>query len=215
MLGAVAIAITVVAVLRSRPHGGPSVRCGAGAIAVMAALGVIATMVVLGRGGVALPLLGLPIVAGLAASADGGARRHLAPPPLEPRNPDQVLASYPLLAAPAAVGALAALWHLVTTRTFDTLGILLGLCMVAVLVLRELLVVRDIRRYAGQLQTAEAHFRSLVAGATDLTLVLDQQQRIKWQSPAASRLFGLADDEVVGRAFRDLIHPDDVAEPKR
>jgi hypothetical protein len=75
LLGAVAIAITVVAVLRSRPHGGPSVRCGAGAIAVMVALGVVATIVVLGRGGVALPLLGLPIVAGLTASADGGSRR--------------------------------------------------------------------------------------------------------------------------------------------
>ncbi|MCU7723590.1 EAL domain-containing protein [Actinoplanes sp. KI2] len=212
MLGALAIAITVVAVLRSRPHGGPAVRCGAGAIAVMAALGIIATMVVLGRGGIALPLLGLPIVAGLAASADGGARRHLAPPPLEPRNPDQVLASYPLLAAPAAVGVFAALWHLLTARTFDTLAILLGVGMVAVLAVRELLVVRDIRRYAGQLQTAEAHFRSLVAGATDLTLVLDQQQRITWQSPAASRLFGLTDDEVVGRAFRDLIHPGDVAD---
>ena len=49
-----------------------------------------------------------------------------------------------------------------------------------------------------------------MAGATDLTLVLDEQLRITWQSPAASRLFGLTDDEVVGRAFADLIHPDDV-----
>jgi hypothetical protein len=57
-------------------------------------------MVVLDVGGAVLPLLGLPIVAGLAASADGGSRRHLAPPPLEPRNPDQYLASYPLLAVP-------------------------------------------------------------------------------------------------------------------
>jgi diguanylate cyclase (GGDEF)-like protein/PAS domain S-box-containing protein len=35
--------------------------------------------------------------------------------------------------------------------------------------------------------------------------------RIKWQSPAAARVFGLADSEVVGRTFRELIHPDDVA----
>ena len=35
---------------------------------------------------------------------------------------------------------------------------------------------------------------------------------MRWQSPAAARLFGLADDEVVGRPFRDLIHPDDVAD---
>ena len=83
--------------------------------------------------------------------------------------------------------------------------------MVAVLVMRELLVVRDIRRYAGQLRITEAHFRSLVAGATDLTLVLDERLPMRWQSPAAARLFGLADDEVLGHPFRELIHPEDVA----
>jgi hypothetical protein len=76
LLGSLGISIVVVAVLRSRPRGGPSVRCGAGSIAVMAALGVLTTMVVLDVGGAVLPLLGLPIVAGLAASADGGSRRH-------------------------------------------------------------------------------------------------------------------------------------------
>jgi diguanylate cyclase (GGDEF)-like protein/PAS domain S-box-containing protein len=75
-----------------------------------------------------------------------------------------------------------------------------------------LLVVSDIRRYAGQLKTKEAHFRSLVAGATDLTLVLDEKMQIQWQSPAAARLFGLSDTEVLGRTFRELIHPDDAAD---
>jgi diguanylate cyclase (GGDEF)-like protein/PAS domain S-box-containing protein len=209
VLGAVGVATTVIAVLRGRPRRGPSVRCSSGAVATMIALGIVATMVVLGIGGAALPLLGLPIVAGLAAVADGGARRHVAPPPIETRSPDQYLASYPLLAAPAAVGVVAAVWHLIAVKEFDTTGVVLGIAMVAVLVMRELLVVRDIRRYAGQLETAEAHFRSLVAGATDLTLVLDERLRIKWQSPAASRLFGLS-DEMVGHEFRDLIHPDDV-----
>ena len=73
-------------------------------------------------------------------------------------------------------------------------------------------VVRDIRQYAGQLAEKEAHFRSLVAGATDLTLVLDERLRIQWQSPAAARVFGLSDSEVVGRTFRELIHPDDAAD---
>ena len=215
LVGAVGIAVTVVAVLRGRPHRMASLRCGAGAIAVMGALGVLTAMVFLDRdrggGDASLPLLGLPIVAGLALAADGGARRGLPAPPLEPRNPDQYLASYPLLAVPAGVGVVAALWHLIMVRQFDTTGVILGIGMVAVLVMRELLVVRDIRHYAGQLRTAEAHFRSLVAGATDLTLVLDERLDVRWQSPAASRLFGLSDDEVVGRAFRDLIHPDDAA----
>ena len=211
LIGASSIAIVVVAVLRGRPHQPPAIRCGAGTILVLVSLSTLATLLALGSGGAAVPLLGVPIVAGLAAAADGGSRRDLPVPPLRPRHPDQYLASYPLLAVPAVVGVIAALWHLLAVRTFDATSVVLGMAMVTVLVMRELLVVRDIRRYAGQLQTAEAHFRSLVAGATDLTLVLDEQLRIRWQSPAASRLFGLSDDEVVGRPFGDLIHPDDAA----
>ncbi|NMO52668.1 EAL domain-containing protein [Actinoplanes sp. TBRC 11911] len=204
-LGAAGIATATVTVLRGRPLRWAAVRCGVGATAVMIGLGALA----FGVDGVAVPLAGIPIVLGLAATADGGSRRGLPRPPLEPRYPDQYLASYPLLAIPAAVGVVAAVWHLVTGGAWDTTAILLGITMVAVLAMRELLVVHDIRRYAGQLQTAEAHFRSLVAGATDLTLVLDERLRIKWQS---APLFGLSDAEVVGRRFRDLIHPDDVTE---
>ncbi|MET0415495.1 MAG: diguanylate cyclase, partial [Actinoplanes sp.] len=212
LFGATGIAVTTVTVLRGRPHRWAAIRCGLGAAVVMLALGIIAALTIMGSGGVALPLLGLPIVLGLAAAADGGSRRHLPRPRLEPRYPDQYLASYPLLAVPAAVGVVAAVWQLLLGREFDPTAIVLGIAMVAVLVMRELLVVRDIRKYAGQLQTAEAHFRSLVAGATDLTLVLDERLRIRWQSPAAARLFGLTDAEVVGHAFLDLIHPHDVAD---
>ncbi|MGK5678869.1 putative bifunctional diguanylate cyclase/phosphodiesterase [Actinoplanes sp. URMC 104] len=209
LIGATGIAIVLVAILRGRPPRWPAVRCGLGAILVIGGLGALATVLGGGASGSVVALCGLPVVAGLALTVEGGSRRD-GSATREARGPDQYLASYPLLAVPAAVGVVAAVWHLVVSRTFDPTSIILGIAMVAVLAMRELLVVHDIRRYAGQLQTAEAHFRSLVAGATDLTLVLDEQLRVKWQSPAASRLFGLADDEVVGRAFRDLIHPDDV-----
>ncbi|MBU2662041.1 EAL domain-containing protein [Actinoplanes bogorensis] len=214
MVGATGAAVVLVAVLRGWPPRRPVLRCGLGAILVLAGLGAIATLLTAGLDGRPLAAFGLPIVAGLALTVEGGTRRDLPVAPLEPRNPDQYLASYPLLAVPAGVGVVAAVWHLIVAREFDTTSIILGIAMVAVLVMRELLVVHDIRRYAGQLQTAEAHFRSLVAGATDLTLVLDENLRIRWQSPAASRLFGLDDDEVVGREFRDLIHPDDAEQAR-
>jgi diguanylate cyclase (GGDEF)-like protein/PAS domain S-box-containing protein len=212
MLAATGVSVVVVTVLRGRPHRPPTISCGIGAVAVLIGMAALTTVQVLGRGGIAVPLLGLPIVIGLAATADGGARRDLVAPRLEPRHPDQYLAGYPLLALPAAVGVVAAIWHLIAVGSFDTTAIVLGISMVALLVTRELLVVRDIRRYAGRLRVAEAHFRSLVAGATDLTLVLDEGLCVRWQSPAAARLFGLDDGEVVGRPFRDLIHPDDADE---
>jgi diguanylate cyclase (GGDEF)-like protein/PAS domain S-box-containing protein len=185
LVGAAGVAIVVVITLRARPRRGPAMICGLGALIVLA---------------------------GLTVTAIGGTRRDLPPPRLAPRDPDQVLASYPLLAVPAGVGVIAAIFHLITHGGFDTTGAILGIAMVAVLTMRELLVVRDIRRYAGRLKTREAHFRSLVAGATDLTLVLDEHLTVTWQSPAAARLFGLCDAEVVGRPFRELIHPDDVAD---
>jgi diguanylate cyclase (GGDEF)-like protein/PAS domain S-box-containing protein len=212
LIAAGGVSIVTVVVLRARPRPVPAIWCGIGAAVVLAALAALAEVLALGVTGPAVPLLGLPMVAGLAAAAAGGSRRNLPPPPATPRNPDQYLASYPLLALPASVGVIAAVWHLLTAPTFDTEAILFGLVMVSVLVMRELLVVHDIRRYAGRLRVAEAHFRSLVAGATDLTLVLDEQLTVQWQSPAAARLFGLRDAEVVGRPFGELIHPGDAAD---
>ncbi|MBG0561966.1 EAL domain-containing protein [Actinoplanes sp. NEAU-A11] len=209
LIAAGGAAIVTVIVLRARPRPNPALWCGGGAALVLLALCGLTELVAFDVTGPAVPLIGLPMVAGLTACATGGSRRDLPLPPLEPRYPDQYLASYPLLAVPAAVGVVAALWHLVTVRDFSTQAVIFGLVMVSVLAVRELLVVHDIRRYAGRLRVAEAHFRSLVAGATDLTLVLDEQLTIRWQSPAAARLFGLRDEEVIGRGFRDLIHPDD------
>ncbi|MBB4737106.1 diguanylate cyclase (GGDEF)-like protein/PAS domain S-box-containing protein [Actinoplanes octamycinicus] len=212
LIAAGGVSIVAVVVLRARPRPVPAVWCGIGAAVVLAALATLAEVLALGVTGPIVPLLGLPMVAGLAAAAAGGSRRDLPPPPAGPRNPDQFLASYPLLGIPAAVGVVAAVWHLLTSPGFDTQAILFGLVMVTVLVLRELLVVHDIRRYAGRLRVAEAHFRSLVAGATDLTLVLDEQLTVQWQSPAAARLFGLRDAEVLGRPFGELIHPEDAGD---
>ncbi|MFI5490946.1 EAL domain-containing protein [Actinoplanes sp. NPDC051859] len=208
LLAAAGVSVVTVIVLRARLHRPAALRCGFGVIGVLATLCVLVNVVLSGRVDWLVPLLGLVIVAGLALAADGGSRHHL-PPRLDNREPDHYLSSYPLLAVPAGVGVVAALIHLIVVGTFNTTAIALGVSMVAVLTMRELLVVSDIRRYTARLRVKEAHFRSLVAGATDLTLVLDERLTIRWQSPAAARLFGLADAEVVGRTFLELIHPDD------
>jgi diguanylate cyclase (GGDEF)-like protein/PAS domain S-box-containing protein len=210
MCTAAGISMVTVIVLRARTYRPAVLRCGFGAVLVMISVCTVVNVVLADNPDIVLALLGLAMVAGLTLNAEGGARREAPPRPAVP-EPEQYLSSYPLLAAPAAVGVIAAVYHLLTHRRWDTLATVLGLSMVSVLALRELLVVRDIRKYASQLAEKEAHFRSLVAGATDLTLVLDERMRIQWQSPAAARVFGLADSEVVGRTFSELIHPDDVA----
>jgi diguanylate cyclase (GGDEF)-like protein/PAS domain S-box-containing protein len=126
-------------------------------------------------------------------------------------RPEAHLSTYPLLTVPAAVAALGAVYRLVTVGAFDRTSILLGLAVIPALVIREVLAALDVRRYARQLAAQEAHFRSLVSGAHDLTLVVGDDLLIRWQSPAAARLFGLSDAEVLGRALPELMHPDDSA----
>ncbi|GAA0801499.1 putative bifunctional diguanylate cyclase/phosphodiesterase [Spirilliplanes yamanashiensis] len=212
LCAAAGVAIIVVTVLRAAAHRRAAIRCGAGTVAVVLGLYVQTTLLAHQVTGPALVLAALPIVAGLGLAVDGATR--LEPLPAYPPEPEteKHLAGYPLLALPAAVGVLAAIYHLVTVGEFDPTSIVLGIAMVSILTMRELLAVADIRRYAGKLAGQEAHFRSLVAGATDLTLVIDERLTVQWQSPAAARLFGLADADVVGRAFVDLIHPDDAAD---
>jgi diguanylate cyclase (GGDEF)-like protein/PAS domain S-box-containing protein len=210
MCAAAGISMVTVIVLRARLHRHAALRCGFGGILVMISLSTVVNVVLADNPDIVLAVLGLIMVAGLTLNAEGGARRE-APPRPAVTEPEQYLSSYPLLAVPAAVGVIAAVYHLAEGGNWDALAIVLGICMVSILALRELLVVRDIRQYANALAEKEAHFRSLVAGATDLTLVLDERMRIQWQSPAAARVFGLADSEVVGRTFNELIHPDDVA----
>ncbi len=211
MVAAGAISVITVVVLRARLHRTAALRCAAGAITVLIALCVEVNFVNAHNSDIALPILGLFVIAGLTLSAEGASRREPLPQ-IEAPEPEQYLSSYPLLAVPASVGVVAAIYHLVRFHHhFDARAIVLGITMVAVLMTRELLIVRDIRTYADQLAEKEAHFRSLVAGATDLTLVLDERLTIGWQSPAAARVFGLADSAVVGRSFAELIHPEDVA----
>ncbi|MFG1602540.1 putative bifunctional diguanylate cyclase/phosphodiesterase [Actinoplanes sp. NPDC049265] len=216
LCSAAGVAIVAVSVVRSRPYRRAVLICGVGAVVAQIGMCVIANLLSFGHLGPLVPLFALPVVAGLAMSAYGGTRGSTTPPVYaDTREPDQYLTGYPLLAVPAAIGVMAAAYHLITVGWFDPVAVALGLTMVGILSLRELLVVSDIRRYAGRLKTKEAHFRSLVAGATDLTLVLNEDLVVTWQSPAAARLFGLEEDEVVGRNFRELIHPDDVAEAQQ
>lgn len=203
------ISIVTVTVLRATAHRGSAVRCGTGAVAVIAGLCAEVTVLAYGGSGRGLAVAGLVVLVGLTLTVQGGSRVLDVAPRHEAPEGDPHLSGYPLLAIPAAVGVIAAVYHLITVGEFDRTAIILGLAMVSMLTMRELLAVSDIRRYARRLTAQEAHFRSLVTGATDLTLVLDEHLTVRWQSPAAARLFGLADAEVVGRPFLDMIHPDD------
>lgn len=209
LCGSAGIAVVTVIGLRAAQRRRQALLCGGGAAAGILGSALLTGLLVHSAPAWSLPSAAALIVVGLGLTVAGGRRVDVGVRPADGRDPDLSLTGVPLLAVPAAVVALAALYRLLTVGRFDRASIAMGIGVVAVLAMREVLAVIDVRRYARRLAVHEAHFRSLVAGATDLTLVVAEDLVVRWQSPVAARLFGLSDADVVGRAFTDLIHPDD------
>ncbi|WP_330186325.1 EAL domain-containing protein [Dactylosporangium sp. AC04546] len=187
-------------------------------------------------GGVALLVLGLAVLPLLPAGAAhrdawllaaggllvagsvllwAGACRSLATARLETAPAravaDGTLIGDPLLVAPVLAGGAAVLYTLFSRGRIGTEAMAIGAVAVFAVVLREVLEAATVRRFSGQLDAQVASFRSLVAGSTDVILVLDADLSVRWQSPAAARQFGLSEREVEGKPFVRLVHAEDAA----
>ena len=66
------------------------------------------------------------------------------------------------------------------------------------------------QRAEKNLRESEARFRALIENATDLILVLNPDNTLRYVSPSAERLLGFASEEIVGRSIADFVHPDDL-----
>ena len=75
-------------------------------------------------------------------------------------------------------------------------------------------ILRDIsdrKQIESQLIESEAKFRRLVEGGNDLIWSADQYGVFTYLSPQFKDMFGWESDEWIGRAFIDLVHPDDIS----
>ncbi|MEV6526686.1 bifunctional diguanylate cyclase/phosphodiesterase [Longispora sp. NPDC051575] len=113
-----------------------------------------------------------------------------------------------MLPVAAALGAT--LYHLVTVGPLTVRAAYAATAVAAALVGRQALTMRDARRYAAELAHREAHFRSIVAGASDVTMILDSRLDVGWLSPSAAWRLGLIERDIVARSFLELPHPEDV-----
>jgi PAS domain S-box-containing protein len=82
----------------------------------------------------------------------------------------------------------------------------------------------DGRRYAGgvavevtaehrlqeEARRREARFRALVEHSSDMVAVIGDDGRIRFASPAFERVLGHRPEDLVGRPYADLLHPDEV-----
>ena len=110
-----------------------------------------------------------------------------------------------LLTAAVAVAGVA------LTGGRPTYGAVVGMvvCVLLAAVHRGLSA-REEQRLGALLQRSEAYFRSVVHSAGDAVVILDDDLRIRWASPALERALGEAAPELVGRPILDAVHPDDV-----
>ena len=56
-----------------------------------------------------------------------------------------------------------------------------------------------------------ARFRSLIDKTWDLIVVAEADLRVAYITPSSERVLGYAAEELEGRPFTDLVHPDDSA----
>jgi len=210
LVAILSLSILALAALRAIRYRPASLLCGVGAM--LEIVGLVTTVVVLGSPGpewILLVAAGL-LVAGPVVVWAGARRSGVAPNLPTPLDTTGTLAGYPILTLPAGVAIAAVTWHLVTEGFwFDRPTIVLGVGVAAAMAAREVIAAADLRRFARRLTDQEAHFRSLVAGSSDVTMVIDSDLAVRWQSPAAARQLGLSDQDVLGRMFTELVHPDD------
>ena len=67
-------------------------------------------------------------------------------------------------------------------------------------------------RVVEALRASEQTHRTLVDNMRDVVFSLDTEGVVRYISPAIHAIAGFAPEEVVGKGFRDFLHPDDVAE---
>jgi two-component system cell cycle sensor histidine kinase/response regulator CckA len=83
--------------------------------------------------------------------------------------------------------------------------------LLAILLVRETLVLRDSLRWAAAEAQREsrARFEDIVRHSSDVIMVVDQTRQIQFASPATAFALGLTPEQLTGREFLDLVHVDE------
>jgi diguanylate cyclase (GGDEF)-like protein/PAS domain S-box-containing protein len=209
LVAGIALAIATVTGLRAVHYRRAALACAAGAILSIAGLAGLPILLAGQSRFGWWAAAGSALIAGPVLIWTGARRAGTGPSEPGAADVDGTLAGYPLLVLPVSAAIVTAVYHFRAGGTFDRTSEYLGIAGIVAIAMREAFAALDVRRYARRLADREAHFRSLAADSVDVALVLDADLVVRWQSPAAARLFGLSDLDVVGRALPAMIHPED------
>lgn len=211
LVAAMAASAATLTVVRAFRYRRSALLCGGGVVSSMIGQALLIMLVLVHAapsllfGAAGVVTLG-PLLVWLGAQR-AGVRTDQPHPAVE----SVTFAGLPLLTVPVLLAVVGCVYHLATARSFGTYSAGLGVLMVVAVAAREIFAVFDVRDYAAELVGQESRFRAIVAGSHDVTMVLDDNLIVGWQSPAAARQFGLSDAEVLGRGFTLLFHPEDAS----
>jgi len=76
--------------------------------------------------------------------------------------------------------------------------------------LRQRLQALEGQDTARELAVSEARYRALVEGSTDFIYVLDQHGNFTFANTEIGHLLGYSPEEIIGRHYSQILHPDDV-----
>ena len=76
----------------------------------------------------------------------------------------------------------------------------------------EMGLVESERRAGRALAESEQRYRLLAENVSDVVVQGDTEGRMVWVSPSVTAAMGWAPADLVGRPFRDIVHPDDLPE---
>jgi diguanylate cyclase (GGDEF)-like protein/PAS domain S-box-containing protein len=204
------LAANVVTGLRAAHYRRAALSCSAGAAMATVGLATMALTLPSGRVPPGLTLGAIAVLVGPILMLYGASRVDDGPAEVSAVDDEGTFSGYPILAGPVIIGLGASAFHFLTGGHFNATTVILGIAGVGAVAIREGFTAWDIRRYANRLAGQRAHFRALVAGSSDVTVVLDANLVVRWQSPASARQFGLSDQDVLQQPFTALLHPDDV-----
>jgi PAS domain S-box-containing protein/diguanylate cyclase (GGDEF)-like protein len=108
-----------------------------------------------------------------------------------------------------AVGAVVVGGSLVAGDEPDPVPIGGMVLCVALAALHRVIVAREEQLLGARLRRSEAWFRSLVQEGSDAVVILDDDLRVAWASPALTRFLGSAADALVGAPLLAAVHPED------
>jgi PAS domain S-box-containing protein len=71
-------------------------------------------------------------------------------------------------------------------------------------------LIKELQAAHERIEKQESYFRALIANAKDVVVVVDRWGKIAFCSLASESILGYPSDELIGRDFRETIHPEDM-----